>query len=473
MTDQRHALSKFARLGARAQPPVFVGRKAVIEDIKDTAGLAYEMWLSGAVDAEDPGLTRLVQGAPGVGKTALLRRLREMWGPNEPSADNPICLSLTIDALSDPNKLLQAVTESLPTPVLKKWGDIVARAVAKHLVAGDEAANALVDAATAETRRLLRRDRADDFPAPVVLMVDEAQMVAPNTPQASALRSLHLGQVGDIPVLPVFAGLGYLHRHLQQEGINLSRFSDEAKCIHMLESLSDAESLELFAGWLDHFGVAAQRGDADRWGEALLRDAQGWPMHVNGFLRALAEVLATSPDPASLASADLDAVRRMAAENRAIYYNGRYAGAVEANRKWTGLAMAALRSAQPVQQDVATDLIAEVAPDNRTGAAALFDALVERGFLQQVHPGLAYACPIPSLAAHAAITAMNRPELHAAATIGDVDALRRLLADGADIEARDALGRTVLAVAAECHWDDVAETLIEAGANPKARMLTN
>ena len=34
-----------------------------------------------------------------------------------------------------------------------KVGDIVARAVAKHLVSGNEAANALVDAAAAETRQ--------------------------------------------------------------------------------------------------------------------------------------------------------------------------------------------------------------------------------------------------------------------------------------------------------------------------------
>ena len=91
-------------------------------------------------------------------------------------------------------------------------------------------------------------------------MVDEAQDVRPSSREAGIVRMLHQGHVSEIPVLPVLAGLGHLREHLGQPGIRLSRLSDERRSAHTLGALSDGEVRELFAGWLDRFGVAAGGG---------------------------------------------------------------------------------------------------------------------------------------------------------------------------------------------------------------------
>ena len=58
--------------------------------------------------------------------------------------------------------------------------------------------------------------------------------------------------------------------------------------------------------------------------------------------------------------------------------------------------------------------------------------------------------------------------LFAAAHNGDVSAIRRLVAEGADLEARDAKGRTAAHVAAFASHDDALRTLAEAGADMNA-----
>ncbi len=58
--------------------------------------------------------------------------------------------------------------------------------------------------------------------------------------------------------------------------------------------------------------------------------------------------------------------------------------------------------------------------------------------------------------------------LHAAAWHGDTQAIRRLVAAGADTQARDGAGRTALHVAAFASNDAAARALIEAGADANA-----
>lgn len=59
--------------------------------------------------------------------------------------------------------------------------------------------------------------------------------------------------------------------------------------------------------------------------------------------------------------------------------------------------------------------------------------------------------------------------LHAAAARDDVAALKRLLSQGADLEARDASGATALLVATKANRIGAARALIEAGADVNAK----
>jgi len=76
-------------------------------------------------------------------------------------------------------------------------------------------------------------------------------------------------------------------------------------------------------------------------------------------------------------------------------------------------------------------------------------------------PATAQVAPTPAeVAAYAG--------LHAAAARGDADAARRLLAGGADSNARDGHRRTPLHVAAHAGHGDVARALVAGGADANA-----
>ena len=116
--EMRRALSDFVEDGARAQPPVFVGRGAVIADIETAARRAHDKWLSGEVDA-GCGLTRLVQGAPGAGKSALLRRLEERWRGG-PAPGCAFAVRLAASALAAPDGMRKHLQAPVPQAAMKK-----------------------------------------------------------------------------------------------------------------------------------------------------------------------------------------------------------------------------------------------------------------------------------------------------------------------------------------------------------------
>src|SRR5690349_11127313 len=62
----------------------------------------------------------------------------------------------------------------------------------------------------------------------------------------------------------------------------------------------------------------------------------------------------------------------------------------------------------------------------------------------------------------------NYAGLHAAAADGDVAAIKRLVAAGANLEATDSDRRTPLLVAVFMHRHEAARALLQLGANPNA-----
>ena len=64
---------------------------------------------------------------------------------------------------------------------------------------------------------------------------------------------------------------------------------------------------------------------------------------------------------------------------------------------------------------------------------------------------------------------MSEPTLHAAASSGDVASVRKRIAEGAKIDARDGSGATALLVATHANQVEVAKVLIDAGADVNAK----
>jgi len=73
MTRDRANLEAFMDLSEGDAPPVFAGRDAVLADI---LSVAASVWAGGTVASQGkPKVTRILQGAPGAGKSALLAEL--------------------------------------------------------------------------------------------------------------------------------------------------------------------------------------------------------------------------------------------------------------------------------------------------------------------------------------------------------------------------------------------------------------
>ena len=66
-------LRDFTAEGEGSPPPVFVGREDIFSDILAAAG---QVWRPGADRHGRPKLTRIVQGAPGSGKSSVLAELQ-------------------------------------------------------------------------------------------------------------------------------------------------------------------------------------------------------------------------------------------------------------------------------------------------------------------------------------------------------------------------------------------------------------
>ena len=469
--EQREALRNYVGDQARQVPPVFVGRQLAVEDIEKTAQVTLRNWREGK---RFPGLTRVVQGAPGAGKSSLLAHLEKKWEAAREAGDKavPLAVNISLFDLRDLSRFREKVERKAPASLGKRHGPVIAGALVKLVTPGTR----LSEETEAGIRALFERR---DLPHPVVLMIDEAQNARPHETEAANFSHLHEGHFSELPVLPVLAGLGHLREHLGQPGIRLTRFSDERKSVHTLNGMSEYEVRELFDGWRAHFKVAATDVDAVRWADALVRDSQGWPMHTNHFLTSLAgQLLMPERDPGRLASADLDTVRRETAERRLAYYNTRYDNPLlQESEQQLAMTMAALRIRGPANLKSTLDAIQSAFQhEDREDSRVAFAILRERGFLQEapdpkLPPSIAavrrvYACPIPSLASYAA--ACESP-VHVAAARGDAVLLERMLPeDPSAVDARDAMGCAPLHVAAECRWADVTDTLLAFGADPEA-----
>lgn len=133
--------------------------------------------------------------------------------------------------------------------------------------------------------------------ARAVLFVDEAQ----NLPEGvmEVLDALHRGQAG-IALLPVLLGLGDTAAVLAKRGIS----RPPAKRLVEMSALRPEEARESLSMVFDAYGVHGRAREG--WLQALAETCQGWPQHLNRVAVAAGEVLhehGMNADAAPLAEA--------------------------------------------------------------------------------------------------------------------------------------------------------------------------
>ena len=233
----------------------------------------------------------------------------------------------------------------------------------------------------------------------VVLMIDEAQGIRPGEHHAGAgtLSALHQGIVR-APVS--FCAFGLPGTLLALGDVGVSRLAD-GRIIH-LRGLDDRAAGQTVDRCFNAFGV---RGGA-AWREAILARAANWPQHLAVYLNAAVRQLREAgPERMDAGDADLKAAMREGDRARANYYRQRIARLTRRNIEFGNLArgLAPLFEGRESRLPAAalTKAVRAVSPDLSDADITRFVQDAEHsGFLAPAGDQDAYLMPIPSFARH-------------------------------------------------------------------------
>ena len=311
MSNVKDLLLRLSRASERSDPLVFGGRERIIAE---TLGRTDVLPPTG-----DWGNTVLIEGAPGAGKTALLREISRqaqaagattLVRPDVPqTGDIETIYAELATALAGTPSSAARTTET------KSGGMSVGPAVLRGSRQSSQTV-APPRLGSPHAIAALRGDKPWRASDKAVVFVDEVQNVMPDSAAAELLRALHTQQ--SIPVLLVCAGLSNSRAALERAGLSRIGTANTVR----LGSLPLDVAVDCVRGTLD---IARQQGlgggDAatDRWSQRLAKASDGWPRHLQNYLRACWLTLYAQDAP-SLDTADLNAAINRGDDLREGYY---------------------------------------------------------------------------------------------------------------------------------------------------------
>ncbi|MCY4242816.1 MAG: ATP-binding protein [Rhodobacter sp.] len=346
---QRDALQDFVDDGAKDHPPVFVGREDLLGEILTKARRSLERVRSG--QPPPPGNAIIIQGAPGAGKSSVLRELAtQNVQPHVPKTLEISSVELC-DQFGDVLRAIGALGTT-PKSQLKKLAQTATRtlgnlALLDVLGGADLSRNlaALFQSHNIETIGSLHQAfPASHWDSPVIVAVDEAQNLAPRRDSTAArfLQAIHEART-KLPLTLVCAGLGDTQSRLRDLGLT------HGIRAHALGCLTRTESTTLLERFCAHFGMTMERcrGRA----LAVVHTTDGWPRHVHWAQQALAEA-ALEPDVNGDLDriTDWDRVQARSDELRHGYYATQFSQDMAVSRKLVGRVMFELGKARMAGQ---------------------------------------------------------------------------------------------------------------------------
>ena len=386
----------------RTSPPVFVGRKDIIDELR---------FVAERVAADNPrGMTRLVQGVPGAGKSALCDEFMASVQGTELAGRRVLCAKLDPSNLAQPPlELVNKLTDSLQVmrrPSVRQMHE------ASH---GLTAESDLGTCVSAHAERLWPKN------ALVVLAFDEMQECPATARSRAALRILN-ECMHDARIFVVCFGLQNTEAVLRED-LKLSRISTDA--VTDIGPLARGEGREVLERTLDHFGTSTSNqdwphyllaagvapNDWHTWRKGLLADledrAGDFPQHLTAALRATCQALyehRQKPTPTSgLATEIVDRLER----NKADYYGKRIGDALRLHRTALGALASATEKTNGVslRDALACFMAGDDAgrPVDGERAEHLTRLAVARGVLGQADVDGILSCvapPTPSMTRH-------------------------------------------------------------------------
>ena len=328
----RESLKRMAKVSDRTPPVVFAGREDEIELLDTVSG----------VQQGEVGHTVVMQGLPGVGKTALLEQYAARVLDDPPREDLVVPVQIGHEDLDMPPMALVRLIDAsfLDNDVQGKWQRRLNRVLEKGAILGDMALAAVTKhtfddfkhSKDAQDSLRLALDEYAEFrlgttKATFLLMLDEAQNL-PETPRAKAyLSAIHRGMKGKAKVALACFGLPNTVHKLRDLG--LSRLASDH--VKTLGTLSDDEAESAVRKTLEH-GLAHftfdegpfDEDERSRWigiaTDAVLENNANFPQHLANGCKALASILL---DEGISREPPVDRVRELCTERRAEYYDAR------------------------------------------------------------------------------------------------------------------------------------------------------
>lgn len=390
----------------------FSGRVQEIEDVELSLNGVMKRHIQGdPLPASDE--TWLFQGAPGAGKSALLRRLAERWDARQDEGA-PIALTIRADLVINQSNLVAIIADAIATAnndveSSNRLRQIGAIGRSSSTGIGGELAtraNTQINegkSVAADPRELnweslknlfLKQNRK----RPVVLMLDEVQGLS-HWSGALEISNLHQGIHG-LPIVPVFAGLSHSFDVLRRHDI--SRMARRRRVT--LGALEQTEARKVVTMMLDAFCI--EGSSHNDWARRIALESCGWPQHLHVGLQALAKSVVSNDGMLGSTEGDFaNSVSGLFAKYRKEYYRNRLDDDLENcvdliyvilnEARSPGKTLGELRSIISVQ--TREDSGRKFQLPKQFDVSTLLDRMIKRGFLQLTDADYRYICPIPSL----------------------------------------------------------------------------
>lgn len=414
----------------RAPPPVFVGRQGVLEELQFVVGQVAE--------ANPRGMTRIVQGVPGAGKSSLCDEFLASVQGQLCGGRRVLCAKLPTKELDQPplslvGRLANTLPEELAQvpatgrfvsgrdPQFRRMASTVLQVLRRpSLSTMHNATHGLTDASSlsacidAYVQQIWPKDVL------IVLAFDEMQK-CPATPRTISALDILNECMHNARILLVCFGLQNT-KDFMREDLQLSRIAEDA--VMNLGPLAAGEGRQVLDGTLDHLGLSSDNAewldqlsaagfDPEAWAawreglvDVLEKQAEDFPQHLTAALRATCEVLRRHRDAMRSGADLLSAIADRHEENKAGYYRQALGKTLRLHRTALGAVVHAA-SDMPLQLP---DVVAafEAGDDfgralDRRMAEELADLAVQRGVLTEVEMNDDLHCgppAIPSLSQH-------------------------------------------------------------------------
>ena len=322
------------------------------------------------------GIIFLVQGPPGVGKTALLAECRkraeqEGWSTADirPGAlwDNMILR----DCLGIARKRLKNLTVGASVEVM-------------GLEVGLD-----FDSDASTPIQILRSKKT-----PLLLVLDEAQRLGdtrliPDEKReavTSILEYIHNGKM-DRPLVLLAGGLGNTLSSFHS--LHISRFKNN--CYFEMEALTKDEEQAVIRDWLVEAGKA--KGDIAEWADAISGEAYGWGHHIISYIQPALDYL--NGNDRKMTREGLASVLKKGRENRRQYYEDRLSGFTAKECRSLAKILAASSEEDCVEQEEVVEKL-----DREYGVGKgeeIFFRAVRKGVFYLNKKLRCYSVPIPSM----------------------------------------------------------------------------